>query len=140
MKHLEVSKTLTDLRQRGGEVVAVFVHEMVGVAFKLFAEFLHDFIHVLLCEVRGSQNNGLPGWKHRELHQYCLSLPAALKTSQGADCSGGTDSLEFEGLAQFGSVAGVDFKDAAEGVRVTPVGKFCVDKKRTLPPENTKQL
>lgn len=35
------------------------------------------------------------------------------------------DSLELEGLSQFGSVAGVDLKDATEGVGVTPVCKFC---------------
>lgn len=38
-------------------------------------------------------------------------------------------SLEFEGFSQFGCVAGVDLKDAAEGVRVTPVCKFCRDDK-----------
>lgn len=37
---------------------------MVGVAFELFTELLHDFIYVLLCEVRGAQNNGLPVGKH----------------------------------------------------------------------------
>lgn len=41
-------------------MVAVFVHEVVGVAFEFFTELLHDFIYVLLCEVCGAQNNGLP--------------------------------------------------------------------------------
>lgn len=36
-----------------------------------------------------------------------------------------THSLEFEGLSQLCGVAGVDLEDAAEGVRVTPVRKFC---------------
>ena len=37
-------------------------------------------------------------------------------------------SLEFERLSQFGGVAGVDLKDAAERVWMTPVCKFYVHK------------
>lgn len=51
---------VTDLRQRGGEVVAVLVHQVVGVASEILAQLLHDLINVLLCEVCGAQNNGLP--------------------------------------------------------------------------------
>lgn len=40
-------------------MVAIFVHEVVGVAFELFTELFHDFIYVLLCEICGAQNNGL---------------------------------------------------------------------------------
>lgn len=54
---------VTDLRQRGGEVVAVFVHQVVGAASKLFAQLLHDLIDVLLREVCGAQHDGLPVWR-----------------------------------------------------------------------------
>lgn len=54
------SHHVTDLRQRGGEVVAVLVHQVVGVASEILPQLLHDFIDVLLREVRGAQNNGLP--------------------------------------------------------------------------------
>lgn len=40
----------------------------------------------------------------------------------------GAGSLEFECLSQLGSIAWVDFKDAAERVWMTPVCKFCEDK------------
>lgn len=36
---------------------------MVGVAFEVFAQLLHDLVNVLLCEVGGAQNNGLSVWK-----------------------------------------------------------------------------
>lgn len=41
-------------------MVAVFVHQVVGVASELLPQLLHDLIHVLLGEVRGAQHNGLP--------------------------------------------------------------------------------
>lgn len=37
-------------------------------------------------------------------------------------------SLEFERLPQLGCIARVDFKDAAERVRMAAVGEFCRDR------------
>lgn len=48
-------------------MVAVFVHQVVGAASKLFAKLLHDFIHVLLREVRGAQHDGLPVWRAQKM-------------------------------------------------------------------------
>lgn len=64
-KHLSLENIYvwSDLRQRGGEVVAVFVHQVVGAASKFLAQLLHDFIDVLLREVCRAQHNGLPVWR-----------------------------------------------------------------------------
>ncbi len=48
----------TYLWQRWGEVVAVLVHEVVGVAFVLLPHLLHDPLHILLCEVCAAQDYG----------------------------------------------------------------------------------
>lgn len=101
-------------------MVAVFVHQVVGAASKLFAELLHDFVDVLLREVRGAQHDGLPVGRVQKMGRGA-SAPCACQLQQ--------DSLELEGLSQFGCVAGVDLEDAAEGVGVTPVCKFCSDDK-----------
>lgn len=39
-------------------MVAVLVHEVVGVAFVLLAHLLHDPFHILLCEVGAAQDYG----------------------------------------------------------------------------------
>lgn len=39
-------------------MVAVLVHEVVGVAFVLLPHLLHDLLHVLLCEVGAAQDDG----------------------------------------------------------------------------------
>lgn len=57
-----------------------------------------------------------------------LSPQFAVTTSQCIVCRSGEHSLEFERLSQFSSVARVDLEDAAERVRMTPVGKFFVEK------------
>lgn len=116
---------MTDLRQRGGEVVAVFVHQVVGAAPKLFAQLLHDFIDVLLREVRGAQHDGLPVWRVQKDGRVA-SAPCTCQLQR--------DSLELEGLSQFGGVAGVDLKDATEGVGVTPVCKLCRDDRAEVKP------
>lgn len=41
-------------------MVAVLVHEVIGVAFELLAKLLHDLVHVLFREVGGPQDDGLP--------------------------------------------------------------------------------
>ena len=41
----------TCLRQRRGEVVAVLVHQVVGVALVLLAQLLHNLLYVVLQEV-----------------------------------------------------------------------------------------
>lgn len=96
-------------------MVAVFVHQVVGVPFELLPELPHDLIHVLLCEVRGAQNDGLPaeaaGHQDRFLQRH--RSPAGTRRS-----------LEFERLSELSGVARVDFEDAAEGVRVAPVRKL----------------
>lgn len=99
-------------------MVAVFMHQVVGAASKLFAQLLHDFIDVLLREVRGAQHDGLPVWRVQKDGRVA---------SAACTCQPQQDSLELEGLSQFGCVARVDLKDATEGVGVTPVCKFCRD-------------
>lgn len=42
----------THLRQGRGEVIAVLVHQVVGVALVLLPQLLHDFLDVILQEVR----------------------------------------------------------------------------------------
>lgn len=112
-QHLLAACSVTDLRQRGGEVVAVFVHQVVGVASEILAQLLHDLIDVLLGEVGGAQNNGLPAGR-------------AQRDGRASTCQLlHKHSLELEGLSQLGGVAGVDLEDAAKGVRVTPICKFC---------------
>lgn len=96
-------------------MVAVLVHQVVGIASKFFAQLLHDFIDVLLCEVGSAQHNGLPVWRVQKDGRMA-SAPCTCQFQQ--------DSLEFEGLSQFGCVAGVDLKDATEVVGMTPVCKF----------------
>lgn len=39
-------------------MVAVLVHEVIGIAFVLLPHFLHDALHVFLCEVRAAQDYG----------------------------------------------------------------------------------
>lgn len=39
-------------------MVAVLVHEVVGVAFVLLAHLLDDPLHILLCEVGAAQDYG----------------------------------------------------------------------------------
>lgn len=95
------------------------MHEVVGVALELFTELLHDFIDVLLGEIRRSQNDRLPVWKQRAASALTLTI---------ADFGLFLCSLEFERLSELGGVAGVNFKDAAERVGMTAVCKLCVGK------------
>lgn len=39
-------------------MVAVLVHEVVGVSFVLLPHLLHDPLHILLCEVCAAQDYG----------------------------------------------------------------------------------
>lgn len=75
-KHLSLESIYvwSDLRQRGGEVVAVFVHQVVGAATKFFAQLLHDFIDVLLREVCSAQHNGLPVWRAQDNGRMASAL------------------------------------------------------------------
>lgn len=57
-------------------MVAILVHEVVGVAFKLFAELLHDFIYILLREICGAENNGLPVFRKTIKAQAGRSVPS----------------------------------------------------------------
>lgn len=98
-------------------MVAVFVHQVVGVASEVLPQLLHDLIHVLLREVRGAQDNGLPVGR-AQAGGRATSAPCTCRLLH-------KHSLEFEGLSQLGRVAGIDLKDAAEGVRVAPVREFC---------------
>lgn len=111
--HLLNPGFVTDLGQRGGEVIAVLVHQVVGVAPEILPQLLHDFIHVVLREVCGAQNDGLPVGTAGQDGNLDLPTPSH------------THLLEFEGLPQLGRVAWVDLEDPAERVRVTPVCKFC---------------
>lgn len=51
----------TDFRERGRKVVAVFMHQMVGVSFELLPQLLHYLINVLLCKVCRTQSYRLSG-------------------------------------------------------------------------------
>lgn len=48
------------LWQGGREVIAVLVHQVVGVAFEFFSQLLHDLVNVLFGEVCCAQCNRLP--------------------------------------------------------------------------------
>lgn len=61
------------LRQCWGEVVAVFVHEVVGVAFVLLSHLFHDPLHILFCEVGTSQDNGFSAEASSERH-WCYEV------------------------------------------------------------------
>lgn len=119
--HLLTLGFVTDLGQRRGEVVAVLVHQVVGVATEILPQLFHDFIHVVLCEVCGAQNDGLPvGRAGRDGRAASVACTYRLLHTH-------THLLEFEGLPQLGRIAWVDLEDPAERVRVTPVCKFCGD-------------
>lgn len=51
----------TDLRQRRRKMVAVFVHQVVGIPLELLSQLLHYFINVLLCKVCRTQSDSLSG-------------------------------------------------------------------------------
>lgn len=61
-------------------------------------------------------------------------LISTLSTVQAVHCALGYKrrSLEFERLPQLSGIARVDLKDAAEGVRMAAVGKFCRDEEAKL--------
>lgn len=69
-------------------MVAVLVHEVVGVAFVLLAHFLHNPLHIFFCEVSAAQNYGFSAepkgiWRQMLLHM----LPS--------DCTSGMTSRRF---------------------------------------------
>lgn len=39
-------------------MVAVLVHEVIGIAFVLLPHFLHNPLHIFFCEVSAAQNYG----------------------------------------------------------------------------------
>lgn len=47
------------LRERGRKMVAVFVHQVVGVPLELLSKLLHYFINVFLCKVCCAQSYSL---------------------------------------------------------------------------------
>lgn len=55
-------------------MVAVLVHEVVGVAFVLLAHLLHDPLHILLCEVCATQDYGFSTEIGKERVQRQVSL------------------------------------------------------------------
>lgn len=44
-------------------MVAVLVHEVIGIAFVLLPHFLHDPLHIFFCEVGAAQNDGFSAEK-----------------------------------------------------------------------------
>lgn len=74
-------------------MVAVFVHQVVGIPLEIISQLLHYFINVLHCKVCRTQSYSLSGEKTQLVSIFFL---CGLNV-----CVYVKNSLEFESLPQF---------------------------------------
>lgn len=62
-------------------MVAIFVHKMIGISFKLLSKFFNYFFDVILCEIRASQSDCFP--LKRENRHKSYKAQGFVKTHKG---------------------------------------------------------
>ncbi len=97
-------------------MVAVFVHQVVGIPLELISQLLHYFINVLLCKVCRTQSYSL---SEEETQLVRIFLCVAINV-----CVYVKNSLEFESLPQFWGISRVDLKNATEGIWMAAICKL----------------